>query len=216
MNDTATRTSLVTLLVIVVVLFALILLSPPVLAQSKCREANNLEMCKLPQLSTDLAEGEDGYVIAKGTWTPDGLMDNADIQIECLRASLPQLSKSRIGNCKLVSGFIFHGMAAVSMEDYGIVAWERTKIIAERDPHWQMQNCENQQLVLDFLTNTVTLTSTLSRSSGHCAEMMDRIDKSRKEQHKPSQKESEVFSLVHNLGALYADEDYNPFFNKKR
>lgn len=99
------------------------------------------------------------------------------------------------------------------MEDYGIVAWERTKIIAEHDS--PSRDCENQQLVLDLRFNTVTLTSTLSRAPGSCAEMMDRIDKSRKEQHKSPLKDVEVFTLVHNLGAVYADEDYNPFSNKE-
>jgi hypothetical protein len=72
-----------------------------------------------------------------------------------------------------------------------------------------MQNCENQQLVLDFPSNTVTLTSTLNRS-GHCGTMHENVERINK---KPM-KDVEVFSLVHNLGALFADQDGNSFFQK--
>jgi hypothetical protein len=152
-----------------------------------------------------------GYVSAHGTWTPDGLIENADIEIECLRTSVPQVSDSKIGVCQMASAIIFQGVPAVATNDFGIVAWEKTKIIAERSEAWQMMNCETQQLVLDFPSNTVTLTSTLSRS-GHCAKRGETLDKIAKDTHKPL-KDVEVFTLVHNLGALYADEDDNSFFH---
>lgn len=187
---------------------ALALFSVPSISQTKCYLSSADPICKLPQLCTSVAS--QGYVSANGTWTPDGLIDNADIEIECMRTPIPQVSESQIGVCKMASAIIFQGIPAVAVNDFDIVAWEKTKVIAERDEAWQRMNCETQQLVLDFLSNTVTLTSTLSRS-GRCAKQGECLDKIAKDAHKPL-KDVEVFSLLHNLGALYADEDNNSFF----
>lgn len=188
---------------------ALALASVPATCQKKCDLFSTNPICKLPQLGTSMAS--QGYVSAKGTWTPDGLIDNADIEIECIRTSIPQISDSTIGVCQMASAIILADVPAVALNDFGIVAWEKTKIIAERSGGWQMMNCETQQLVLDFPSNTVALTSTLSRS-GRCAQQIETLDKLAKDKHKPL-KDVEVFTLVHNLGALYADEDDNSFFH---
>jgi hypothetical protein len=187
----------------------LVLVSIPATTQTKCGSLSANPICKLPQLGTSMAS--QGYVSAKGTWTPDGLINNADIEIECIRASIHQVSYSAIGVCQMASAIIFQGVPAVGLNDFGIVAWEKTKVIAEQNEAWQMMNCETQQLVLDFLSNTVTLTSTLSRS-GRCAKQGETLDKIANDTHKPL-RDVEVFTLVHNLGALYADEDDNSFFH---
>jgi len=188
---------------------ALALASVPATCQTKCDSFATDPICKLPQLGTSMAS--QGYVSAKGTWTPDGLIDNADVEIECIRTSIPQVSDSTVGVCQMASAIVFHGQPAVAINDFDIVAWEKVKVIAERSAAWEMMNCETQQLVLDFPSNTVTLTSTLSRS-GRCATQGETLDKIAKDTHKPL-KDVEVFTLVHNFGALHADEDGNSFFH---
>jgi len=188
---------------------ALLITSLPATSQTKCDVNSTNPICKLPQLATSMAS--QGYVSAKGTWTPDGLINNADVEIECIRTSIPQVSDSTVGVCQMASAIIFHGQPAVAINDFDIVAWEKMKVIAERSAAWEMMNCETQQLVLDFPSNTVTLTSTLSRS-GRCATQGETLDKFAKNMHQQPLKDVEVFTLVHNLGALYADEDDNSFF----
>jgi hypothetical protein len=188
----------------------LVLASIPATTQTKCDLFSTNPICKLPELGTSMAS--QGYVSAKGTWTPDGLINKADIEIECLRTPVSQLSLSEIGVCQMASANVLGDQPVVALNDFDIVAWEKTKIIAERGAAWQIQNCETQQLVLDFPSNTVTLTSTLSRS-GRCAKVYENSDKLAKNMHQQPLKDVEVFSLVHNLGDLYADEDHNSFFH---
>jgi hypothetical protein len=189
---------------------ALVVVGVPATTQTKCDLTSTNPICKLPQLGTSMASG--GYVSGHGTWTPDGLINKADIEIECLRTPIAQISFSKIGVCQMASANVLGDQPVVALNDFDIVAWEKTKIIAERSATWQMQNCETQQLVLDFPSNTVTLTSTLSRS-GRCAKLYENSDKLAKNMHQQPLKDVEVFTLVHNLGALYADEDDNPFFH---
>src|SRR5580693_3461617 len=60
---------------------ALFIASVPATSQTKCDVNSTNPICKLPQLGTSMAS--QGYVSAKGTWTPDGLINNADVEIEC-------------------------------------------------------------------------------------------------------------------------------------
>ena len=90
-------------------------------------------------------------------------------------------------------------------------AWNRTKIIAERPEAWQLQECEAQTLVLDFTSNTVTLTSTLDKASGNCVEWFDSMEKLTKK----SLQDAAVFKLVHEYATPYVEEStkqLNPFF----
>jgi hypothetical protein len=160
----------------------------------------------------DASTASEGYVSAYGTWTPDGLISKADIEIECLRTTVRQLSFSKIGVCQMASAAILLGRPVVSLNDFGIIAWGKSKITAERSEGWQDQNCEGQQLILDFASNTVILTSTLSRS-GDCEKRLEDSDKNAKTLNQKPAKDVEVFTLVHNVGNLYADEDDNPFFH---
>jgi hypothetical protein len=105
---------------------------------------------------------------------------------------------------------VFGGQPLVALSDFEIVAWEKTKVIAQRDETWQLTNCATEQLVLDFPSNTVTLTSTWNRS-GDCGKRLEAADKLAT--NKAPLKDAEVFTLVHNSGALHADEGMNPFFH---
>jgi hypothetical protein len=194
----------------IVVSIALLAFSLPSTSQTKCGSTSNDPICKLPELGTSGASG--GYISAHGTWTPDGLIDKADIQIECTRTPNPQLSNSQIGVCQMASAKVLFGEPVVAVSDYDIVTWEKNRIIAERSEFWQATNCETQQLVLDFPSNTVTVTSTLSRS-GHCGKRYEESDKLARKMNREPLKDVEVFTLLHDLGALYADEDDNPFFH---
>lgn len=176
-------------------------------AGTKCNDASKDPVCKLPQMGTSTAA--DGYVSARGTWTPDGFIDRADVEIECVRTHVPQLSLSKTGFCQMATALIFQNAPMVSTNVYDIVSWGRTKIIAERSESWQSTNCETQQLVLDFPSNTVTLTSTLNRS-GRCGKFHEDVDKL---SNKPV-KDVEVFTLVHKFGDMFADQDDNSFFRK--
>ena len=100
----------------------------------------------------------------------------------------------------MAAGYILNG-PAVSLNSFDVIAWERTKIVADRGGAWEMTNCETQQLVLDFRSNTVTLTTTLSRSGTRCAKQGEYLDKIRKEKRK-TVNDVQVFTLVHDLGAL--------------
>jgi hypothetical protein len=186
------------------------LMTVPAIPQTKCDPTSTDRICKLPELNTSMASR--GFVSAHGTWAPDGFIDDADIEIECIRTPIPQLSESKVGVCLMASASPFGRQPAAALTSLDIVAWEKASIIAERDESWQTANCETQRLVLDFPSNTVTLTSTLN-TSGRCAKRIEYSDKLASRRHKEPLKDVEVFTLVHNLGALYADEDDNSFFH---
>jgi hypothetical protein len=80
-----------------------------------------------------------------------------------------------------------------------IVSWGKTRIIAEETI---AVGCENQQLVIDFPSNSVTLTSTLSFSTKRCADA------------NKGQTSTAVFSLVHRFG-FAPNKDMNPFLRGK-
>jgi hypothetical protein len=170
----------------------------------------NPPQCTLPHL--DISQARTGYVSATGTWSPDGFLDKADVEFTCVRASVPQLSDSKVGYCLMASAVIVSGIPAVSTTYFDVTSWENAKIIAERPEGWQVLECESQVIVMDFRFNTITLTSTLNRSGARCRQRFETIEKLTK---KPM-KDSEVFSLVHSYGSLYVEGDhiktFNPFF----
>jgi hypothetical protein len=199
----------------VLIAVAVVLLGVSSEAQSKCGtyDTRNDPMCQLPEVWT--SHESNGYVSARGTWTPDGFIDKADIKIECLRRPAPHLSVSKLGACQMASAVIIDDMPVVALNDFDVVLWKKTKIVAERDEAWQMDACKNQQMVIDFPSNTVTLTSTLNRS-GDCGKRHEDQEQLLKMLLQPPLKDVEVFSLVHNLGARFADADGNSFFQKTK
>lgn len=170
----------------------------------------NLPQCKLPHLYASQAQA--GYVSATGTWTPDGLLDNAEVEFTCVRAHVLQLSDSKVGYCLEASAVMAAGRPVVSTGYFDVTSWEETKIIAERSASFQVSECESQILVIDFRFNTITLTSTLNRSETRCRQRFEAMEKLQK----TPIKDTEVFSLVHSYGTGYVEGDYikttNPYF----
>ena len=169
----------------------------------KCWSGSTDEFCKLPMLETTSADH--GYVVATGHWTPKGYFsDVSETEITCIRALVPQVSNSKIGYCLMATGFVMDGTnnIGVSTVYLDITSWEKTKIIAEQSPGWEATNCESQAYVIDFSSNTVTMTSTLSISK-ECNQQWGKLGK--------PVKQVENFRLVHQYGTMYADERLNPF-----
>jgi hypothetical protein len=92
----------------------------------------------------------------------------------------------------------------VSTNYYAVVSWGESRVMAERDEGWKTVNCEQQQLVLDFPSNTVTITSTLSMTPETCGKM-----------NKASKKQAEVFTLRHYPLEAYPDKQDNPFLKER-
>lgn len=156
--------------------------------------------CRMPLLSAFQAAS--GFVVANGRWDPfDTAMSpkDSDVEISCIRARVSQLSNSTIGFCLIAMGFVldqFPGAGvAVNTRYLDIVSWGEDRIIAEHHG-----DCENQQLVIDFPSNSVTLTSILSFGSKDCAEF------------NKGETPTMVFSLVYHNG-LHADKGSNPFMD---
>ena len=98
----------------------------------------------------------------------------------------------------------FPNLVGVSTDYYDIVSWGKTRIIAEKTFHGE--KCpESRQLVIDFSSGTVVLTSTVSVTKS-CAAMLKGIDK--------KLESVEVYSLKHAPYTPYADEGFNSFLRK--
>jgi hypothetical protein len=171
----------------------------PAAAQQDCFAKNPKPICSMPSLNTNQA-GE-GFVFVTGHWTPEesGMFEkNSAIEITCIKAKVEQVSHSPIGFCIEAMGFVstFNPLckdcAMVVTNYFDIAAWEKTSIIAET----HARVCETQHLVVDFPSNSVTLTSNLS-FTGKCAD----ADK--------GSKPALVFSLVRSFE--FASKDLNPF-----
>lgn len=166
---------------------------------------------QLPLLDTFQAEA--GYVVARGRWDKDLYPKNSEMEITCVRAQVSQLSNSSVGFCLMALGFTMNAVpnllpennnvVGVSTNYYDIVSWGKTRIIAEKSFH---DLCpENRQLVIDFPSNIVTLTSTVSLTE-KCAASL-----------KKSGGKLEpvvIYSLMHAPLTANADKQSNPFLEK--
>jgi hypothetical protein len=164
-------------------------------------EHHNGPICNLPLMHTHSAA--DGYVSATGQWTPSDLFPaESESEIECVRANVPQLSNSQLGFCQIITAFLtpYSRGLGIATNDYDIVSWGKSRIIAERSKVWQIINCEQQQLVFDFPSNTVTITSTSSFVGRHCADM-----------NKEVKEHSKVFTLIRYPFELFPSKYLNPF-----
>jgi hypothetical protein len=163
---------------------------------------------KLPRMA--IMEG--GYVdVQGGHWEPTGSISGDDIEITCIRARAPQLSNSEIGYCLLAYAFALAGTPVVKTDYLDITNWNKTRIIAEHSAGWELTECEKQIYVLDFPTNTVTLTSTLNKTDSQCAKRWAYLDKMSKDANKPPMKDVEVFHLAPGFADMPASKDANPF-----
>ena len=175
----------------------------------------NTELCMLPYMDTTSSD----FVVAQGTWSPATLFaKNSDTEITCVHASVPQLSTSELGFCLMATGFILDttltkaSIVGVGTVYLDITSWDKNRIVAEYYKVWEEHACENRQLVLDFPSNTVTLTSTLLMSKRCVGERdkMARLIAQTSDQPKPRQ-QVETFKLVHKPYDSFADEGFNPF-----
>ena len=176
--------------------------------ESRCSIVDNSSpICQLPLLSTQQAE--QGFIVATGRWDKDLYPKNSEMEITCVRARVSILSNSSVGFCLMALGFIMdtvpnlvpenNRIVGVSTDYYDIVSWGKTRIIAEKTFH---EACpESRQLVIDFSSGTVVLTSTVSVTKA-CASVLKGIDK--------KLESVEVYSLKHAPFTLYADEGLNP------
>jgi len=142
-----------------------------------------------------------GFVTATGHWEPKGVApDESIVEVTCVRTPVAQFSSSKIGFCLVAMAYLpFSGSRnlGISTNYYDVMSWDESHIIAERNR--PEPDCEQLQLVLNFPSNTVTLTSTFSFASEICAKW-----------HK-DQKQSEAFTLKHYPLELYPSKDLNPF-----
>jgi hypothetical protein len=168
--------------------------------------------CTLPEMST-LTPSE--FITAKGHWIPDTYFrklfrKKEETELTCIRARVPQVSDSTIGYCLMASGHTFgDDEIAVSTDYLDVISWEKTKIVAQRSRDWETANCETQQYVIDFPSNTVTVTSTLSMGK-KCLEQTKRVLAEAKQE-----KPTEVFTLQHAIGTRYASHQLNPFLGER-
>lgn len=163
---------------------------------------------QLPLLDT--SQAEQGYVAATGRWDKDLYPKNSEMEITCVKAQVSQLSKSSVGFCLMALGFTMDAapnVVGVSTDYYDIVSWGKTRIIAEKS--FSSNLCsENRQLVIDFPSNTVTLTSNVSLTE-ECANWIKGSG---------SKKKLEpvvAYSLKHSPFTSNADKQSNPFLREK-
>jgi hypothetical protein len=168
---------------------------------------------QLPLLDT--SQVEQGYVNARGRWDKDLYPKNSEMEITCVKAQVSQLSNSSVGFCLMALGFTMNAVpnllpennnvVGVSTNYYDIVSWGKTRIIAEKS--FPRDMCpENRQLVIDFPSNIVTLTSTVSMTEKCVASL------------KKSGVNLEpvvVYSLIHAPLTANADKQSNPFLREK-
>jgi hypothetical protein len=181
--------------------------------ESRCSIADSgSPVCRLPLLST--REAGQGFIVATGRWDKDLYPKNSQMEITCVRTRVSQLSNSPVGFCLMALGFIMDAVpnlvpdsnriVGVSTDYYGIISWSKTRILAEKTFHGD--TCpESRQLVIDFLSGTVVLTSTVSMTKD-CSAMLKGIDK--------KLEPVMVYSLQHAPFTLYADEGLNPILKK--
>jgi hypothetical protein len=170
-------------------------------------EHHNSPVCE--QATMYAIRAEDGYVSATGQWVPSGEVAPKEsiVELTCINAPVSQVSNSRIGFCLMAASYLTFSESrnlGISTNYYDIVSWGKSRILAERDEGWPKINCEQQQLVIDFPSNTVTLTSTLSLTTDRCTRM-----------NKDSKKQTEVFLLKHYPLESYPSNDFNPFLQDK-
>lgn len=174
-------------------------LCAPVMAQTATDQ--------LPLLDT--FQAEQGYVVARGRWDKDLYPKNSEMEITCVKAQVSQFSNSSVGFCLMALGFAMDAApnaVGVSTDYYNIVSWGKTRIIAEKS--FSHDLCpENRQLVIDFPSNIVTLTSTVSMTTEKCAASL-----------KKSGLKLEpvvIYSLMHAPFTANADKQSNPFLREK-
>lgn len=170
-------------------------------------EHHNNAVCEQSTMFTMRAEA--GYVTATGQWIPPGEItpNESVVELTCINRPVEQVSNSKIGYCLMAAAYLPFAQLrnlGISTNYYDIVSWGKSRILAERDEAWEMSNCEQQQLVLDFPSNTVTLTSTLSFTPERCARL-----------NKESKKQTEVFLLKHYPYESFPNKDFNPFLQEK-
>jgi hypothetical protein len=186
----------------------LILFATPVRAQTKPKPCGMLDnpsaVCQLPLLSTH--ELNQGYLSARGKWDGDIYPKNSEMEITCIKSQLPQVSNSSVGFCLMALGFTLDAMpgaVGVSTDYYDIVSWDKTRIVAEKTFH---EICpESRQLVINFVSGTVVMTSTVSLTQA-CTAMLKDINK--------KLEPVTVYSMKHAPFTLYADEGMNPYLAK--
>ena len=170
-------------------------------------EHHNSPVCEQATMYTMRAE--DGYVSATGQWTPPGEIspNESVVELTCINTPVQQVSNSKFGFCLMAAAYLTLAESrnlGVSTSYYDIVSWGKSRILAERDEGWQKMNCEQQQPVLDFPSNTVTLTSTLSFTPERCARL-----------NKDNKKQTEVFLLKHYPLEAFPSKDFNPLMQGK-
>ena len=184
----------------------------PTLAPAQTCEAfdpehHNSPVCEQGSMFT--MQADEGYVTARGQWIPVGEITPKEsiVEITCVNTPVQQLADSKLGFCLMAAaylGFAESRNIGISTNSYGIVSWGKSRIIAERDESWQSINCEQQQLVLDFPSNAVTITSTLSMTPERCAKM-----------NRGNKKETAVFALKHYPLEMFPSKETNPFLQEK-
>jgi hypothetical protein len=149
--------------------------------ESRCSSVDNgSPICQLPLLSTH--DAEQGFIVATGRWDKDLYPKDSQMEITCVRTRVSQLSNSSVGFCLMALGFIMNAVpnlvpennriVGVSTDYYDIVSWGKTRIMAEKIFHGE--TCpESRQLVIDFLSGTVVLTSELPLDNVETAKVID-------------------------------------------
>lgn len=176
-------------------------------ATGKCGITNEAEICKLPQMTAD--PSYPGYVEVIGEWSPK-LSDGMEINITCVRSTVPQLSNSKLGVCILAAGGLSMTLPTVRMDAFGVISWGQTQIVAQSSEEQVYQECEKLTYVVDFRSNTVTLTDTLDKTTERCTERWKSVGSVGK----PKLPTVSVFHLVHAYATLYANPEINKFLAK--
>ncbi len=167
----------------------------------------------LPLMDTNAAK--EGYVVATGRFSGDLYPKNSEMEITCVKAQVPQVSNSSVGFCLLALGFNLDAVkglvpensniVGVSTDFYDIVSWGGTRIIAELN-RFRIGTCpETRQLVVDFPSNTVTLTSNVSITE-KCAA----LEKTWTHKMEPVV----IYTLQHAPFTSKADKGFNPLLVK--
>jgi hypothetical protein len=195
-------------LTLAAMLFCLVgLVSAQKKAAEKCGPASDAEICKLPQMFAD--PSSPGYVDVVGKWSP-ALSEGMEENLKCVRSAIPQFSNSKVGVCLLAEGGVSMGVPMVRVDEYDVISWGETQIVAQSSQISAQQECERLTFVIDLRSNTVTLTDTLDKTTTGCAKRWQALESLGT----PTSPTVSAFQLVHAYATLYADAGMNKYLSK--